>query len=237
MVDGALRIFILGCREPTVRSPGSAWASTTRTGHSAICGTEFDLSRASEHGHRSGLYDIQIITLDPELINAVRNLEGQRDFIRLHQFNRRKPPLERIGAEMQPDSARYFPPNPIVSLLHRCFYSHSSMARRNIFHPFRRAQTGGPKEEEHTILRPLRAKRLQAVPVEVSTTSAQPGVPDRTNQQLSGDEITSSVRSINELAQHSYSHVIRIYRRSFVSGKWRIKSPCGVSKKKVPMSS
>jgi hypothetical protein len=163
------------------------------------------------------LYDIQIITLDPELINGVRNLEGQRDFIRLHQFKHCKPPLEGIGAEMQPDSARYFPPNLIVSLLHRCFYSHSSVARRNKFHPFRPAQTGGPiEEEEHTTPRPLTAKRLQAVPVEVSTNVSSTGeFPDRTDQQLSGDEITSSVRSINELAQHSYSHVIRIYRRSF----------------------
>src|ERR1700675_3632283 len=89
------------------------------TGRSAICGTEFDLSRTSEHGHRSGLYEIQIVTLDPELINGIRNLEGQRDFIRLHQFNRCKPPLERIGAEMQPDSARHFPPNLTVGVLHR----------------------------------------------------------------------------------------------------------------------
>src|ERR1700736_3214483 len=88
------------------------------TAHSAICGTEFDLSRTSEHRHRSGLYDIQIVTLDPELINGVRNLEGQRDFIRLYKFNRCKPPLERVGAEMLPDSARHFPPNLIVSLLH-----------------------------------------------------------------------------------------------------------------------
>src|SRR6202048_4539478 len=120
------------------------------TANFAICGTEFDLSRASEHGHRSGLYDIQIITLDPELINGVRNLEGQCDFIRLHQFKRCKPPLERIGAEMQPDSARYFPPNLIVSLLHRCFYSHSSVARRNIFHPFRPAPEDR-KKKKHTI--------------------------------------------------------------------------------------
>jgi MFS family permease len=31
------------------------------------------------------------------------------------------------------------------------------------------------KNKKHTIPRPLTAKRLQAVPVEVSTTSAQPG--------------------------------------------------------------
>jgi hypothetical protein len=36
-----------------------------------------------------------------------------------------------------------------------------------------------------------------------------------TDQQLGDDEITSSVKSINEHAQHSYSHVIRIYRCSF----------------------
>jgi hypothetical protein len=113
VVDGALRILIMGQK-------GQRFAPPVRMGngtpHSAICGTVFDLSRASEHGHRSGLNDIQIITLDPELINGVRNLEGQRDFIRLHQFNLCKPPLERIGAEMQPDFPRYFPPNLIVSV-------------------------------------------------------------------------------------------------------------------------
>src|ERR1700730_2339612 len=136
-------------------------------GHSAICGTEFDLSRASEHGHRSGLYEIQIVTLDPELINGVRNLEGQRDFIRVHQFNRCKPPLERIGAEMKPDSPRYFPPNRIVSFLHRCFYSHTSMTR---FPPRadRRSERSRAHDFSPTYL-------LQAVPVEVSTTQAQPG--------------------------------------------------------------
>jgi hypothetical protein len=182
------------------------------TGHSAICGTEFDIPRASEHGHHSGLYDIQIFTLDSELMNAVRNLEGQRDFIRLHQFNRCKPPLERIGAEIEPDSPRYFPPNPIVSLLHRCFYSHPSIARRNIFYPFRPAQTGEPKEEEEqTIPRPLTAKTPPSHSCRgIYNASSTGKFPDRTDQQLSSDEITSSVRSINDLAQHSYSHVIRI---------------------------
>src|SRR5580700_2375424 len=84
------------------------------TDRSDICATEFDLWRTPEHGHRSGSHDIQIVTLDPELINAVRNLKGQRDFIHLHQFNCCKPPLERIDAEMQPDPARYFPPKPIA---------------------------------------------------------------------------------------------------------------------------
>src|SRR5207253_11007581 len=92
----------MGCRGQRFAHPVSMGINNG-TAHSASCGTEFDLSRASEHGHRSGLYDIQIITLDPELINGVRNLEGQRDFIRLHEFKRCKPPLERIGAEMQPD--------------------------------------------------------------------------------------------------------------------------------------
>jgi hypothetical protein len=123
-----------------------------RTGHAAICGTKFDLARASEHLNHSGLYDIQIITLDPELINAVRNLQGQSAFIRLHQFNRCKPTPERIGAEVQPDCARYFAPNPIVSLLHKCFYSHFSKVKRNNFRPFRPALAGGPNvEEQHTI--------------------------------------------------------------------------------------
>src|SRR5208337_1959727 len=43
-------------------------------------------------------------------------------------------------------------PNPIVSLLHKCFYSHFSKVKRNNFRPFRPALAGGPKvEEEHTI--------------------------------------------------------------------------------------
>src|SRR5258707_12136660 len=169
VVDSALRILIMRCRGQRFAHPVSMGINNG-TAHSAICGAEFDLSRASEHGHRSGLYDIQIITLDPELINAVRNLKGQRDFIRRHQFNRCKPPLERIGAEMQPDSARYFPPKPIVRLLHRCFYSHPAMAKREIFTSFSVPPlTGESKEEEHTVSPPLTAKRLQVVPVETST--------------------------------------------------------------------
>src|SRR5580692_5222137 len=103
---------------------------------------------------------------------------------------------------MQPDSARYFLPNPIVSLLHRCFYSHSSVARRNIFHPFRRRNSVGRQKKSTPFIRPLTAKRLQAAPVEVSTTSAQPGSSlTGTDQRLSDDKIISSVRSINEHAQ------------------------------------
>jgi hypothetical protein len=45
--------------------------------------------------------------------------EGSAPSISRHQFNRRKPSPERFGAEIPPDSARYFPPNPIASLLHR----------------------------------------------------------------------------------------------------------------------
>jgi hypothetical protein len=55
-----------------------------RTGHSVFGGTEFDIPRAAEHGDRGASQDIQVITLNPELINVVRNLESQRDFIRLH---------------------------------------------------------------------------------------------------------------------------------------------------------
>src|SRR6202051_532475 len=123
-----------------------------RTGHAAICGTKFERARASEHRNHSGLYDIQITTLDPKLINAVRNLKGQRVFIRLHRFDRCKPPLEHIGAEMQSHRTGYFTPNPIVSLLHKCFYSHFFLARRDNFYPFCSALARGPKvEEEHSI--------------------------------------------------------------------------------------
>src|ERR1700740_2670898 len=117
------------------------------TGHSAICGTKFDRSRASEHRNHSGLYDIQIITLDPKVINAVRNLQGQRAFIRVHQFNRCEPPLERIGAEVRLECARYFTPNSIVSLLHRHSYSHLFSARGDNLYPFRAVLAGCPKEE------------------------------------------------------------------------------------------
>jgi hypothetical protein len=92
------------------------------------------------------------------------------------------------------------------------------MARRNIFYPFRPAQTGGPKqEEEQTIPRPLTAKKPPSRSCRgIYNASSTGKFPDRTDQQLSSDEITSSVRSINDLAQHSYSHVIRIYRLSSV---------------------
>jgi hypothetical protein len=45
-------------------------------------------------------YRRSLVTLDPELINTVRNLERQRTFVRLRQLNRCKPPLERISAEV-----------------------------------------------------------------------------------------------------------------------------------------
>src|ERR1700755_911169 len=126
MVDSAFRILIMGFRGECLAHPVRR-SIDCGTDRSDICGPKFDLRRTPEHGHRSRSHDIQIITLDPELINAVRNLKGQRDFIRLHQFNCCKPSLERIGAEMRPDSVRYFPPKPTVSLLHRCFYSRPNM--------------------------------------------------------------------------------------------------------------
>jgi hypothetical protein len=58
--------------------------------------------------------------------------------------------------------------------------------------------------------------------------------PDWTDQQLSDEEIISSVRSINEHAQHSYSHVIRIYRCSCrQAGRRRYDHP-EVSARKIP---
>ena len=123
-------------------------------------------------------------------------------------------PLERVGAEMQPDSARYFPPNLIVSLFHRCFYSHSSVAKRNIFHPFR-PPPEDRKKKNTPFFDHLRQNDSKPFLSRYHNVSSTGEFPDRTDQELSGDEITSSVRSINEHAQHSYSHVIRIYRRSF----------------------
>src|SRR5580704_15190331 len=121
-------------------------------GQTAICGTEFDLSRASQHRNHSGSNDIQIVTLDPELINAVWNLQGQRSFIRLHQVNRGKPSLVSFGVEVRSDSTRYFTPNPIISLLHKCSYSHFFLARRDKFCTLRSALAGGPQEvEQQTI--------------------------------------------------------------------------------------
>ena len=51
---------------------------------SAVHGKEFDLSWTSQHGHSGGLNDIQVIALDPDRINAVRNLQGQGVLVRLH---------------------------------------------------------------------------------------------------------------------------------------------------------
>ena len=86
VVDNALRILIMGFRGQRLAHPVRMGIECL-TDRSDICATEFDLWRTPEHGHRRGSHDIQIITLDPELIYAVRNLKGQRDFIRLHQFN------------------------------------------------------------------------------------------------------------------------------------------------------
>src|SRR5277367_3193608 len=83
-------------------------------------------------------------------------------------------------------------------------------------------------EEENTVSPSLTAKRLQVVPVEASTYAIS------TDQKLNRDEIASSVRTINELTQHSYAHVIRIDRPSFRrAGEWRIKPPYSVGKKKI----
>jgi hypothetical protein len=84
------------------------------------------------------------------------------------------------------------------------------MAKRKIFTSFSVPPlTGESKEEEHTVSPPLTAKRLQVVPVETSTLLFQP------IKNLAGMKIEFSVTSINELAQHSYSHVIRNRPASF----------------------
>jgi hypothetical protein len=83
VVDGSLRILILGYSGQRFTHPASMGINN-RTGHSVYGGTEFDIPRAPEHGARSASQDIQVITLNPELINVVRNLESQRNFIRLH---------------------------------------------------------------------------------------------------------------------------------------------------------
>jgi hypothetical protein len=84
------------------------------------------------------------------------------------------------------------------------------MPRRKIFPSFSvPPRTAESKEEKHTVSPLLTAQRLQAVPVEESTFAISTG------QNLAGIEIASSIRSIKELAEHSYSHVIRIDRPSF----------------------
>jgi hypothetical protein len=62
------------------------------------------------------LYDIQITILDPELINDVWNLKDQRYLSAGTSSIAAKPSPKRFGAEIQPDSARYFPPYPIANL-------------------------------------------------------------------------------------------------------------------------
>jgi hypothetical protein len=59
-------------------------------------------------------------------------------------------------------------------------------------------------------------------------------MPISTDQKLSKDAIASSVRTINELTQHSYAHIIRVDRPSFRrAGEWRIKLPYSFGKKKI----
>src|SRR6201994_4581891 len=78
MVDSAFRILIMGFRGQRLAHPVRR-SIDSGTDRSDICGPKFDLWRTPEHGHRSRSHDIQIITLDPELINAVRNLKDKRD--------------------------------------------------------------------------------------------------------------------------------------------------------------
>src|ERR1700732_80638 len=80
-----------------------------------------------------------------------------------------------------------------------------------LFAPHRRTERRGAHHSSTTYGKTTPSRSCRGIH-NVNSTGE---FPDRTDQQLSGDEITSSVRSINELAQHSYSHVISIYRRSF----------------------
>jgi hypothetical protein len=81
--------------------------------------TEFNLALAAENGHRHGFDDIQVVALNPVLVNAVWHLKRERQFIRSHQLDRGKPPLERIGVELQSDAGCHFPPYSMAKSLRR----------------------------------------------------------------------------------------------------------------------
>jgi len=105
------------------------------------------------------------------------------------------------------------------------------MARCNNFHPFCSVQNEGPKKKHHssTTCGKTTPNRFRRGTYNIRTGKFN----GRIDQQVSGDEITFSVGSIDELAQHSYSHVIRICLRSFRRpGEWKVKSLFGVSKRK-----
>ena len=95
-MEDVLRILTLGDREWRCRI---LWVQSGRGAlRTATIGSrEFNLPRAAENGPRHGLYDVQVVALNPVLVNAVRNLERERYLIRSHQQDRGKPPLERIG--------------------------------------------------------------------------------------------------------------------------------------------
>src|SRR5271165_2519127 len=117
---------------------------------------------------------------------------------------------------MRPDSHLYFPPNPIVRLLHRCCYSHTSMTR---FSPG--ANRRPARRRPHHLFGHLpppsgSCRRIY----NVSSTGK---LPDRTNQQLNGDAITSSVRPINDLVNIVIHMLFAFAGPSSVEREWKNK--------------
>jgi hypothetical protein len=59
-----------------------------------------------------------MITFDPELVNVIRNTKHDLLRIRAHQFHRRKPSLERVGADLWFEGSGEFLPKRFASLVH-----------------------------------------------------------------------------------------------------------------------
>src|SRR6516165_52347 len=83
---------------------------------------KLDLSRAAEHRKNRRLNQTQIIALDPELIDRVRNLKRKGDLVRLHELESRKPSLESICANARLNFRCYLLPDFAIALFHKHIY-------------------------------------------------------------------------------------------------------------------
>ena len=77
-----------------------------------------NFARRTESGHNGRLQRRHVVTLDPELVNIIRNAKGQTALRRIGQLNGREPALESIGTYLRFEGRRQLLPQVSTILVH-----------------------------------------------------------------------------------------------------------------------
>ncbi len=94
-------------------------------------GRKFHRARRTKSAHNRGLQGGHVITLDPELIDVVRNAKSERIIGRIDELHGGEPALESVRADLRLESGRQFLPELSALLVHTDLLTGLSNLRRD----------------------------------------------------------------------------------------------------------